>query len=37
MGPQMMAVGDIDGDGRPDVVGVDGERSELAVAYHRRP
>jgi len=37
MGPQMMAVGDIDGDGRPDVVGVDGERSELAVALHRRP
>ncbi len=35
--PQMMAVGDIDSDGLPDVVGVDGERSELAVAMHRRP
>ena len=37
LSPQMMAVGDIDGDGLPDVVGVDGERNELAVAMHRRP
>jgi len=33
----MMAVGDIDSDGLPDVVGVDGERAELAVAMHRKP
>ena len=33
-GQFIMAVGDIDGDGRPDVVAVDGD---LTVAYHHHP
>jgi hypothetical protein len=26
-----------DGDGQPDVVGVDGEQSQLTITYHHRP
>jgi hypothetical protein len=36
IGSHMFTVGDVNSDGLPDVVGVDGQTSTLAVSYHRQ-